>query len=120
MPWIIASVNPVLEVFLMARRTSSPDTKRISRERIAILFSRAGECFPVDPSLSDRYVALARKISMKQRVRIEQRFRRQFCHHCLRFLVPGVNMRVRIGRGKVTITCLSCNSKMRFPVRRQL
>ncbi len=103
----------------MARRTSSPDSKRISRERIAILFARARECFPVDPSLSDRYVVLARKISMKQRVRIEQRFRRQYCHQCLSYLVPGVNMRVRIGRGKVTITCLSCNNKMRFPVRRQ-
>lgn len=102
----------------MARKTSSPDSKRISRERIALLFSRARETFPEDPALSDRYVALARKISMKQRVRIEKRFRRQFCHHCKRFLVPGVNMRVRIGHGKVVITCLSCRQKMRFPARR--
>ncbi|MCU0632333.1 MAG: ribonuclease P [Methanolinea sp.] len=102
----------------MARRTSHPDTRRIARERIAILFSQARECFPYEPGLSDRYVALARKISMKQRVRLERRFRRQFCHHCQRFLVPGVNMRVRISRGRVVVTCLSCRRQMRFPVRR--
>lgn len=103
----------------MARRSTHPDTRRIARERIAILFTRARECFPSDPSLSDRYVSLARKISMKQRVRLERKFRRQFCHHCKRFLVPGVNMRVRVTRGRVVITCLSCKKQMRFPVRRK-
>jgi len=102
----------------MARKMSHPDTKRISRERIATLFSLAGECFSDNPALSDRYVALARRISMKQRVRLERRFRRQFCHHCKRFLVPGVNMRVRVKRGMVVVTCLSCRKQMRFPVRR--
>lgn len=102
----------------MAKRSPHPDTRRIARERIAILFTCALECFSSDPAMSDRYVALARRISMKQRVRLERRFRRQFCHHCMRFLAPGVNMRVRVSRGRVVVTCLSCGKQMRFPVRR--
>lgn len=103
----------------MGRRKTPQDTRHISRERIAILFNLAGECFSENPALSDRYVQLARKISMKQRVRLERRYRRQFCHHCKRFLVPGVNMRVRVSRGRVVITCFSCRRQMRFPARRQ-
>ncbi len=109
---------PVLES-VMARKVPRSDTRRIARERIEILFSRAGECFHADPESSNRYVALARKISMKHRVRLEPCFRRQFCHHCGNFLVPGENVRIRIRRGMVVVTCLSCGKHMRFPVRRQ-
>ena len=42
---------------------------------------------------------------MRQRVRIDREFRRQFCHHCYAFLVPGRNMRVRVHRGNVVVTC---------------
>jgi len=103
----------------MARRTANPEARRIARERIAILFARAKEAFPTSPDLANRYVSLARKISMKQRVRLDREFRRQFCHHCHRFLVPGVNARVRISRGRVVVTCLSCRRQTRYPVRRR-
>ncbi|MCQ8893196.1 MAG: ribonuclease P [Methanolinea sp.] len=103
----------------MTRKTSHPEIRRIARERIAILFEQARRVFPTDPALSHRYIALARKISMKQRVRLDREFRRQFCHHCHRFLVPGVNMRVRISHGKVVVTCLSCRKQMRYPARRK-
>lgn len=102
----------------MARRTSPPDTRRIARERIAILFGEAAKCFFQDPGQSHRYVALAKKISMKQRVRLDREYRRQFCHHCGRFLVPGANTRIRIHHGRVVVTCLSCRKQMRYPVRR--
>jgi ribonuclease P protein subunit RPR2 len=103
----------------MTRRTANPEARRIARERIAILFARAKEAFSTNPALADRYVSLARKISMKQRVRLDREFRRQFCHHCQRFLVPGVNARVRISRGKVVVTCLSCKRQTRYPIRRR-
>ncbi|OPX75073.1 MAG: Ribonuclease P protein component 4 [Methanoregulaceae archaeon PtaB.Bin152] len=103
----------------MARKIPRSDTRRIARERIAILFQRARECIPLEPARSDRYVALARKISMKHRVRLDRGLRRQFCHHCGRLLVPGVNMRVRIRRGMVVITCLSCHQQTRFLARRE-
>lgn len=100
-------------------RTPPPRSKKIAKERISVLFCRAAEFFPFDPDTSDRCVALARKISMRHRVRIDRPQKRQFCRHCYRFLVPGENVRIRITRGKVVMTCLSCGRQMRIMVKKR-
>jgi ribonuclease P protein subunit RPR2 len=101
----------------MARHPSSQGAARkLARERIAILFTRAAEFFPSDPLASDRCVELARRIAMRQRVRIDRTLRRQFCRHCHRFLVPGRNVRVRIHHRRVVITCSGCGRQMRIPL----
>jgi ribonuclease P protein subunit RPR2 len=100
-------------------RSPPLQSKKIARERIALLFFRAREFFREDPLASDRCVSLARKISMRHRVRIDRHLRKQFCRHCYRFLVPGKNVRVRIARGKVIMTCLSCGRQMRIPVNKR-
>ena len=100
----------------MKERSRSPVTKKIARERIEILFGQAKHAFGTHPERSNRYVDLARKIAMRQRIRIDREFRRQFCHHCYTFLVPGKNMRVRVHRGTVVITCHACNKKTRIRV----
>jgi ribonuclease P protein subunit RPR2 len=51
---------------------------------------------------------------MRQRIRIDRALRHQYCHHCYSFLVPGRNMRVRVHRGNVVVTCHSCNKKTRY------
>jgi ribonuclease P protein subunit RPR2 len=99
----------------MAGRPKSAETKRLARERIAVLFQRAEEFFLINPGWSDRCVFLARKIAMRQRVGLEKQHRRKICQHCYRFLVPGVNMRVRIRNRKVVITCLHCHRQSRIP-----
>jgi len=100
----------------MAMRSPSSAAKKIARERIDLLFLRAAEFFPYDPSISNRCVELARRIAMRQRVRIERTIRRQFCRHCYRFLVPGKNMRVRIHHHRVVITCRACGRQTRIPL----
>ena len=100
----------------MKERSKKPSTKLIARERIAVLFRQAEQVYATDPGMSNRYVMLARKIAMRQRVRIDRVFRRRFCHHCSAFLVPGMNMRVRVHRGNVVVTCLACNGKTRYRV----
>ena len=100
----------------MKERSKNPATKMVAKERISILFSQAQEAFHEHPERSNRYVALARRIAMRQRVRIDREFRRQYCHHCYAFLVPGQNMRVRVHRGNVVVTCGICNKKMRYRV----
>jgi len=100
----------------MKDRSKTPLTKKIARERIARLFQRAEEEFPSHPGLSDRYVEIARKIAMRQRVRIDRAFRRQFCRKCSSFLVPGKTSRVRVRDGRVVVTCLVCNARRRYPV----
>lgn len=100
----------------MKERSKNPTTKMVAKERIGVLFTRAQDAFPEHPERSNRYVALARRIAMRQRVHIDREFRRRFCHHCYAFLVPGRNMRVRVHRGNVVVTCGICNKKMRYRV----
>lgn len=100
----------------MKEKSRNPATKKIARERIEILFDQARLAFCAHPERSNRYVEIARRIAMRQRIRIEREFRRQYCHHCYSFLVPGKNMRVRVHRGNVVVTCHICNNKTRFRV----
>jgi len=100
----------------MKERSRNPATKNIARERIEILFREARQAFPANPERSNRYVEMARKIAMRQRIRIDREYRRQYCHHCYCYLVPGKNMRARVHDGHVVVTCLSCNKKTRFRV----
>jgi len=99
-------------------RSQNPPTKVIARERIAILFGQAQRVYAEDPLLANRYVDLARRISMRQRVRIDREFRRRFCHHCYAYLVPGRNMRVRVHRGNVVVTCITCKKHTRYRIKR--
>jgi ribonuclease P protein subunit RPR2 len=100
----------------MKERSKNPATKMVAKERISVLFEQARLAFHGHPERSNRYVALARRIAMRQRVRIDHEFRRQYCHHCYAFLVPGQNMRVRVHRGNVVVTCGICNKKTRYRV----
>ncbi len=98
----------------MGRRSQTPETKKLARERIEVLFERAREFFPGNPEVSDRCVGLARRIAMRQRVRIPRELRRRFCRRCSAFLVPGVTARVRVRKSRVTLTCLRCSGHRRF------
>lgn len=100
----------------MKERSKNPTTKMVAKERVNVLFTQARLAFREHPERSNRYVALARRIAMRQRVRIDLEYRRQYCHHCYAFLVPGQNMRVRVHRGNVVVTCGVCNKKTRYRI----
>ncbi|WML67877.1 MAG: Ribonuclease P protein component 4 [Methanoregula sp. SKADARSKE-2] len=103
----------------MREKSRNPATRMIARERIGILFEEARLAYADHPERSNRYVDLARKIAMRQRIRINREFRRRFCHHCYTYLVPGENMRVRVHRGNVVVTCRSCKKHTRYRVVRK-
>ena len=92
--------------------------KDIARERIQILFKEARDVFKKKPRLADRYVYLARKIAMKYKVRIPPELKRKFCKYCHTYLVPSVNCRVRVQRGKVVYYCMKCKKFMRFVLKK--
>jgi len=100
----------------MREKSKNQAIKKIARERIFVLFTQARLAFHDHPERSNRYVEIARKIAMRQRIRIDKDLRRQFCHHCYAFLMPGSNMRVRVNRGHVIVTCGLCNKKTRYRV----
>ncbi|MBN2454423.1 ribonuclease P [Candidatus Woesearchaeota archaeon] len=104
----------------MKKHSKKPQSfSRIALERIEKLFAEADKQFKKDKKLSKRYVLLARKISMKYKVRIPSRLKKRFCRHCLSFLVPGVNARVRVYGNRVIYCCSECKGYMRFPYVRE-
>lgn len=102
----------------MARRKTKKqieEEKNKAREKIAEYFSKADEIFNEDKVWANRYVAKARRLAMKQRIRIVRELKRRFCKHCYSFLKPSVNCRIRTHEGKVVYYCLECKKFMRFP-----
>jgi ribonuclease P protein subunit RPR2 len=89
--------------------------REIVLERVKVLFREAESMFKKDPKLANRYVKLARELAMKYKVKIPSNLKRRFCKHCYSYLVPSVNLRVRMREGKVVYYCLNCRKYMRFP-----
>ena len=98
----------------MKKFISKKKQKELANERIINLFKEAEASFSDNPSLSNRYVTLARKISMKVKVRIPSELKRKFCKHCYKFLMPGKNNRVRTRDGKLISYCLECKKYTRI------
>ncbi|DAC73265.1 MAG TPA: ribonuclease P [Thermoplasmata archaeon] len=94
--------------------------KNIARHRIQYLFSLAETCAHDGKlQISDRYVALARKISMKYLVPIPVEYTRRFCKHCYCYLLPPLTCRVRIHRGMIVSYCCKCKKYSRIPLHAQ-
>ena len=83
----------------------------LATQRIEVLVQNALETAKSDAELAQKQAMLAKKISTKFRVRLPYKIRQLYCKKCKRFIVPGVDARVRIGRANVKairITCLKC------------
>jgi len=93
--------------------------KNIARRRIQYLFSLAEAC-GLEGKLprSDRYVALARKLSMKYLVPIPHQYTRRFCKHCYCYHIPSLTCRIRIHRGMIIFYCTRCKKYSRIPLHR--
>ena len=92
--------------------------KIIARRRINQLFLLA-EKYALSGrlNLANRYVEIARKISMRNLASIPREYKRRFCKHCYRYLLPHVTCRVRIHRGKLIIYCHNCKKYTRIPLK---
>ena len=92
--------------------------KDIAKKRINYLFNLAEESAHENRLvLANRYVQIARKISMKHLIPMPKEFKRKYCKYCYSFLLPGVNSRIRISRGKVITYCNNCNKFTRYPLK---
>lgn len=96
----------------------SPSHQKIAVERIAVLFQEADNTN--DPTLADRYVFLARKLSMKYKVKLTSGQKRRFCKHCYCYLKPGRNCRVRLQGRKLIYYCGNCKRQYRIPYSKRL
>jgi len=97
----------------MAKRQNKKENKTIALDRIKTLFKQAKEVWP-NKTLANRYVHLARELSMKYKVPIPRELKRKFCKKCFHYLVPSVNLRVRTRKHNVVYTCQDCKHYMRY------
>jgi ribonuclease P protein subunit RPR2 len=68
-----------------------------------------------DPFL-DNHINTAKRIITKHRLKIPFEYKILFCKNCKRFIIPGKNSRIRIGRSRVKalrITCEICGHTYR-------
>jgi len=93
--------------------------KKIAYERIDILF-RESDKFALRGKLenADRCVEIARRIAMKNNIRMPREYKRRFCKFCYRYLLPGKTSRTRVNskRGRIETECLKCRRTIYFPI----
>ncbi len=94
---------------------SKSEQKQIAKERINILFKQAKEISKKNLSLANNYINLARKISMRYKVKLPKEYKRFICKYCYSFLVPGKTLRARIKNKKLIYYCSTCKKIKRYP-----
>jgi len=100
------------------RKKDKKTQKIIAKNRIKKLFSLAEKkALSGRIDLANRYVEIARKISMRYLVPIPKDFKRSFCKHCYFFLLPDVNCRIRLHRNRLIIYCKNCKKYTRIPLK---
>ena len=105
----------------MVKRSSKDKKtqKKIAKNRINKLFIMAEHCaLSGKLKLADRYVEIARKISMKYLIPIPKQYKRSFCKHCYSYFLPDVTCRFRIHHGKLVVYCLKCEKYTRIPLKK--
>jgi len=91
--------------------------QKIAKKRINYLFQLAKEHFKDNSKLSDKYMKIARRIAMKHKIRLSSLLKKQFCKNCHKYLVLGVNSRVRLHKSRLIYYCMSCRHYTRQPVK---
>ena len=87
----------------------NPSRKKIALERMYILVKTAISNARSDPNLAEKQANLARRISTRYRIRMPYELRINFCKKCKKFIVPGINSRIRIGRTHLKSIRITCN-----------
>jgi ribonuclease P protein subunit RPR2 len=99
------------------RKISKKQQQYIAKKRIETLFMLAENKAKHDKfNQADRYVHLARKLSMKNLYPIPMHLKRKYCRSCYHYFYPGKTCRVRIHRGKIIFYCHNCHRITRIPI----
>ncbi|MBW3019278.1 ribonuclease P [Candidatus Woesearchaeota archaeon] len=97
----------------MKKKSLKDVRKVVARERIKTLFEQARQ----RPKYAKRYVALARKLQQKYRLRFTHEQSRAFCKKCCA-LFDAKNVSVRTKEGHVVYTCRECGHIRRYPYKK--
>ncbi len=86
-----------------------PGVKKIALERMEILIDNALSNAKTNPKLAQRQALLAKKISMRHKVKMPYELRIVFCKKCKSFIAPGINSKIRVGRSAIKSIRITCN-----------
>ncbi len=86
-----------------------PAAKQIAMERMQILLEYAQSNARDDYPLAQRQASIAKKISTKYRLQMPYELKICYCKKCKKFIAPGINSRIRLGRGKIKAVRITCN-----------
>ncbi|HZX45552.1 MAG TPA: ribonuclease P [Candidatus Nanoarchaeia archaeon] len=91
--------------------------KKEARENIPKLLERAKKLYKQDLRLSNVYSKKIKHLHMKYKLKLPKEIRRQLCKHCFSVLIPSVNSRVRLAKGRIIYYCSECKRYTRIPLR---
>tara|TARA_B100001750_G_C15291832_1_gene487726 strand:- start:431 stop:742 length:312 start_codon:yes stop_codon:yes gene_type:complete len=83
--------------------------KEIATKRMKILYNNAVLSARNNPELAQRQALIAKKISMKFKIKMPFELHSSFCKKCKKFIVPNISSRVRVGQNNVKSICITCN-----------
>jgi ribonuclease P protein subunit RPR2 len=89
--------------------------KEIAIQRMQILFYNALSNAKNNPELAQRQAEIAKKISMKFKIKMPFEVSSSFCKKCKKFIAPGIASKIRLGTKpkSIRITCSYCNHTYR-------
>ena len=89
--------------------------KQIATRRIEILFNNALSNAKNNPGLAQRQAEIAKKISLKFKIKMPFEISSSFCKNCKKFIAPGIASKIRLGSKpkSIRITCTYCNHTYR-------
>ena len=89
--------------------------KDIATRRIQVLFNNALLNAKNNPVLAEQQAQIAKKISMKFKIKMPFEVSSSFCKKCKKFIAPGIASKVRLGNKpkSIRITCTYCNHTYR-------
>ena len=99
-------------LFMNRFKRKALNAKKLARSHVDGLFRQVQE----DSSRGDRYIALARKVAMKFKLKLGSDQKRMFCKHCYKALYPGKNLRIRVHEHRIIYYCLECKKFWRKPL----
>ena len=85
-------------------------------QRIRALFDAAALVFAKNREQARRLVEQAHRLMMRAKVKLPVALKRRYCKKCHSLWQPGSSVRVRLSKGKVVYTCLSCKRIWRLPL----
>ena len=89
--------------------------KQIAIKRMEILFNNAISNAKNNPRLAQKQAEIAKKISMKFKIKMPFEISSSFCKKCKKFIPPGIASKIRLGSKpkSIRITCSYCNHTYR-------